>query len=60
MPGVLQIDDAEAGVGVAVAAGARGVDAVEHVDAALDGAEDVVGLADAHQVARPVRAAARA
>ncbi len=48
MPGVLQVDDAEARIGVAVAPGAGGVDAVEHVDAALDAAEDIVGLADAH------------
>ncbi len=54
MPGVLQIDDAETRIGMAVAAGARRVHAVEHVDAALDAAEDVVGLAHPHQVARLV------
>ncbi|MNL78089.1 hypothetical protein D3C87_2044020 [compost metagenome] len=40
---------------MAMPAGARGVDAIEHVDAPADGAQDVVGLADTHQVARPVR-----
>ena len=37
-----------------MAAGARRQHAVEHVDAARDRFEDVVGRADAHQVARAV------
>ena len=54
MPGILEVDDAQARIGVAVAAGAGGMHAIEHVDAALDGAQNIVGLAHAHQVARLV------
>ena len=50
-PGVADVDRAGAREGLAGAAGAGGQHAIEHVDPALDGADDVVGLADAHQVA---------
>ena len=43
-----------AGPGLAGAPGAGRQHAVEHVDAARDRADQVGGLADAHQVARPV------
>ena len=42
------------GEGLAGAARAGRQHAIEHVDAALDRADDVVGLADAHQIARRV------
>ena len=54
MAGVLEIDRAAAGEGLAGAAGAGGQDAVEHVDAAGDGTDQVGGLADAHEVARAI------
>ena len=44
-----------AGEGLRGAARARRQHAIEHVDAAHDRADDVGGLADAHQIARPVR-----
>ena len=42
------------GEGLGGAAGARRQDAIEHVDAALHRADDVLRLADAHEIARPV------
>ncbi|GJE17963.1 hypothetical protein AIGOOFII_2684 [Methylobacterium marchantiae] len=50
--GIAQVDPAVAGIGEAVAAGAGRHDAVEHVDAAHHRAHQVVGRADAHEVAR--------
>ena len=50
----LQIDRAAAREGLAVAAGAGRQHAVEHVDAARDRLDEIVGRADAHQIARPV------
>ncbi len=49
--GVAEAAGAGEGKGEAVAAVASGQDAVEHVDAALDGFKDVLGVADAHEVA---------
>ncbi|GAV35157.1 hypothetical protein ROTAS13_02829 [Roseomonas sp. TAS13] len=51
---VPQVHHAARGIGPRGAAGARRDHAVEHVDAAPDGADDVGGRADAHQVARLV------
>src|SRR5919112_1203315 len=54
MLGVLEVEPAVARVGRAVAAGPGRHDAVEHVDAAPDRLDDVVGRADSHEVARLV------
>ncbi len=54
MAGIAKIDLAEPGEGLAVAAVAGRHDAVEHVDAAGDRREQVVGRADAHEVMRLV------
>ena len=54
MPGVVEIDRAEAREHRAVAAVAGRQHAVEHVDAARDRLEQIVRRADAHQIARPV------
>ncbi len=50
--GVAEAEGSVVGEGQAIAAVAGGEDAVEHVDAAFDGFEDVFGVADAHEVAR--------
>ncbi len=49
---VFDVETAFVGEKSAVAGEASGVDAVEHVDAAIDGFEEVFGGADAHEVAR--------
>ena len=49
--GVAEAQGAGVGEGQGVAAVSRGEDAIEHVDAAFDGFEDVFGVADAHEVA---------
>ena len=54
MAGVAQVELAAACEGLRRAAGARGHDAIEHVDAALYGAHDVSGTAHSHQIARLV------
>ena len=48
---VAHVDRPEAGEELAVAAVARGHDAIEHVDAPLDGLQEVDRRADAHEVA---------
>ena len=48
---ILQVHATEARIGKAVAPRARRHDAIEHVDAARDALQDVVGRADAHEVA---------
>ena len=50
MAGVLDVDLPSPGPGLSGAARPRWQDTVHHVDAALDGAHDVVRLADTHQV----------
>ena len=52
--GVLEVDRAVPGPGLAVAAGPGGQDAVEHVDAAIDRLDQVDRLAHAHQIAGAV------
>ena len=52
---VAQIERAVPGEGLAVAARAAGQDAIEHIDPALDRADQVIGLAHSHQIARLVR-----
>jgi hypothetical protein len=52
--GVAHVDRAAAGEGLAGAAGPGGQHAVEHVDAAAHGPDQVGRLAHAHEVARPV------
>ena len=52
--GVAQIDGALAGKGLGGAARARRQHAIEHVDAAQHGADQIGGFADAHQIARTV------
>src|SRR5690606_16738167 len=54
MPGVSQVERTHPGEGLAVTAGARRQHAVEHVHAALDRPDEIVGLADSHQVARRI------
>ena len=54
MARVAQVELAAAGESLRGAAAARRHHAVEHVDAAFHGADDVGRPADAHQVARPV------
>ena len=54
MARVLEVDLSAPGPGLPGPAGARGQHAIHHVDAALHRTDDVVGLADAHQVARLV------
>ena len=54
MARVANVDLAVPRIGERVAARARRQDAIEHVDAARHRGEDIVGLADAHQIARLV------
>ena len=54
MAGVAQIDLAEAGKRHAVAAVTGRHHAIEHVDAARDRFQQILGRADAHQVARAI------
>jgi len=51
MAGVAQIDLAAPGIGQAMASGPRRHHAIEHIDAARHGMQNVVGRADAHQIA---------
>ena len=51
---IAQIERPIPGESLAVAARARGQHAIEHVDAAQHRADDIVRLAHAHQIARPV------
>ena len=53
--GVAQIDLAEPGERHAVTAVAGRHHAIEHVDAARHRLQHVLGRADAHQIARPIR-----
>ena len=55
VPGVAQVDRPEAREGLAGAARPRRQHAVEHVDAARHRAQQILRLANAHQVARPIR-----
>ena len=52
--GVAQIEPAAPGEGLVMAARARRHHAVEHVDAAGNGFEQILRRADAHQIARPI------
>ena len=52
MAGVFDVEHAEAGEYLPCAPGAGGQHAVHHVNAAGDGADDVIGFAHAHEVAR--------
>ena len=52
--GVPHIDGAASSDGLAGAARAGRDDAIEHIDASLDRSDDIVGPADAHEIARPV------
>src|SRR5690349_16241402 len=52
MPGVFDVDRAEAGESKSMAAVARGQDAVEHVDAAGNRLENIRWRAHAHQITR--------
>jgi len=54
MAGVAQVERPVPGEGLTVAARARGQHAVEHVHPALDRSDEIVGLADAHEVAGAV------
>src|SRR5262245_12295765 len=54
MPGIAEIEPAEAGEGLAVPARARRHHAVEHVDAARHRLDDVERRADAHEIAGPL------
>ena len=60
MAGVAQIDLAEAGERHAVAPVAGRHHAIEHVDAARDRLHQILGRADAHQIARAIRGSAGA
>ena len=51
MAGVFDVEHAETGEDLTGTARARGEDAVHHIDTARDIADDVVGFADANQVA---------
>jgi len=52
---LLDVDAPVPGERLAIATVARGQHAIEHVDAAPDGLEQIVGRPHAHQVARAVR-----
>src|SRR5580704_8039349 len=52
--GVADVQLARAGNGAPVAPAARRIHAVEHVDARVDGHQQIGNRADAHEVARPV------
>ena len=54
MPRIAQVDLAEPGERHAVTAIAGRHHAIEHVDAARDRFQHVIGRADAHQIARPI------
>ncbi len=54
MFGIAQVDLAETGEGLAMAAGSRRQHAVEHVDAARHRFENVLRRADTHEIARVI------
>src|SRR5206468_5973486 len=54
VPCIAHVELPEAREGCARATASRRHDAVEHIDAALNCAQDVLGPADAHEIARPV------
>src|SRR6185312_12459685 len=54
MARIAQIDRAAPGEALGGSSRARRQHAVEEIDAAPDRADNVVGLADAHEIARPV------
>ncbi len=54
VPGLFDADSAQAGQRLSVSGVPGGEHAVEHVDAGADGAHDVAGCADAHQVTGPL------
>src|SRR3546814_3974015 len=54
MAGIAQVERTIPGKGLSVTTGARRQDAIEHVDSALDCANQIIGLAHAHEIARAV------